>query len=603
MANPSSYPCDCKHLGKLSLTYTPSGATEEGGSHQSTGEHTLMIPESEITWKGSNRMAGTHVLVFKASHCDKPAEKKAHTKKAYRKNLSSVSIELNRLNHNEIATQIAKAKQQSQFQSQATEKTSSQSVSSGDTGKHLNSVKASEMQSSSVASSKCSATRTKSDGSDQTLSTVASVAANSSCTVGQRRVKSKVKREKRDACVMTDITLGTAPIDDLPQTPKIPSVDARPKGKHPSKKASPQSSKSCGLSSPPSTPKEANDKSTSPLILKLSFKNGTGSINGMVLPNGYATAEEMETQEKKSKALASSVGARNEELQHPESLSDDNATTHSINPETGEAISTAEPLPPGSSGEHPLVVSIPRSYYNLSRSSSTSSLASESSLSYRRGPRLPRRSEIQLLLDGDKPPDRRISAQEIPVFIAEDVSNRTTRSSASQSRGPWHTLGSSTRRITPVEHFVYPLPTLAPKKTSTGNPRKRSLSDSDQPSASSPPPAKQPRTEMEVIDKQPNTPKTPPDEEEMRDLELRPQPRCLIQTDDVFCAELAMFDSRGYCLLEDGDYTLLMQKCSKKDEDSGTILTFVPLTWNTVFGNGKKVHTIPGLCLLSFSLG
>lgn len=253
-----------------------------------------------------------------------------------------------------------------------------------------------------------------------------------------------------------------------------------------------------------------------------------------------------------------------------------------------------------------LIVSIPRAYYSKpSRNSSTSSISSEGyrreSSSYRR------RSEIQLLLDGDKPKEHRISATEIPVFTAEDIANRSTRSASTgvPSRSPW--MSTSTRRITPVEHLSYPMPSVVPRRNSaTASPlqenRKRSLSDSDPiPSASSPigPPAKQPRLEVA------ETPVLgqPPERRKVIATQLLPkaEPKraaCLEPGKDeagldpdllqsVFCAELTVFDSRGECLLQEGSYNLLMQRCSAKDGDATGLMTFAPLTWNTIFGAEK----------------
>ena len=59
----------------------------------------------------------------------------------------------------------------------------------------------------------------------------------------------------------------------------------------------------------------------------------------------------------------------------------------------------------------------------------------------------------------------------------------------------------------------------------------------------------------------------------------------LFKPDDVFVSELVVFDSRGDCLLQEGEYSILMQQYSKKEKDeSPRLLTFPPLTWSSVFG-------------------
>jgi hypothetical protein len=71
----------------------------------------------------------------------------------------------------------------------------------------------------------------------------------------------------------------------------------------------------------------------------------------------------------------------------------------------------------------------------------------------------------------------------------------------------------------------------------------------------------------------------------------------LFQPDDVFASELVVFDSRGDCLLQEGEYSILMQRCSKKESarDGPELLTFPPLTWSSVFASGStnsKVCTL-----------
>ena len=525
---------------------------------------------------------GTQMLVFRARCPNRPAtELKKLSKKTYRKN---ISIELNKLNHNDIASQIAKAKQQSHLQSQVS---SSDKPGSGST--------LAQQQQTSILE----------EGSDQ-------MACNSP-GMAQRRAKSKTKKEKRDACVMTDLTFGTSVIENLSPSPLSPDdMKVKQSAKHAGSsrlpKALPQSPTqnfklTSALSSPPPHPKKGfTDKCTSPLIPRLPFKNG---LNRLTIPNGYADVEEIEMplpssnskvpplKLQKSLVETNHFGACNGETET-------NGLCRKLfrkDPDTGEAIPSGEVFRFSKSEESSLIVSIPRAYYKPSRNSSTSSVSSEG----RREAAYRRRSEIQLLLDGDKPKEHRISATEIPVFTAEDVANRSTRSAVTSvpSRGPWMSLGSSTRRITPVEHLSYPMPSFRTSIAEREN-RKRSFSDSDAiPSASSPigPPTKQPRLEVEtpVFGSMPETrsvdetqlpPKEGPNHaylESKRD-EASWDPAL---TQSTFCAELAVFDSRGECLLQEGNYKLLMQRCLRKDRDVPGLMTFAPLTWNTIFGAEK----------------
>lgn len=52
----------------------------------------------------------------------------------------------------------------------------------------------------------------------------------------------------------------------------------------------------------------------------------------------------------------------------------------------------------------------------------------------------------------------------------------------------------------------------------------------------------------------------------------------------VCSAELVVFDSRNKCLLQDGQYELVLQECETPSPAVGS-----PLTWNTVFGGSDQV--------------
>ena len=311
-----------------------------------------------------------------------------------------------------------------------------------------------------------------------------------------------------------------------------------------------------------------------------------------------------------------------------------------------------------------------------------------------------RRSEVQLLLDGDKPPSERLSASEVPIFTAEDVSSRnsrnTGRGSGSGAGGQlsnksW--LDSSTRKITPVDHFDYAFVSLTEKVTgivhsssssgggggagggassgvsnSTASSRKRNISDSDGGgpaattlssgkgggSGSAPPPTKQAKivraNSSSIINVEENSRPDGEDPSSENDAALLSptagsmvtqdtptadisktviasygsnssldsvsdslgaakagnssdggpiDKNSLFHPDDVFASELVVFDSRGDCLLQEGEYSILMQRCSKKESTTGDVpevLTFPPLTWSSVFASGgtnSKVSSVP----------
>lgn len=62
----------------------------------------------------------------------------------------------------------------------------------------------------------------------------------------------------------------------------------------------------------------------------------------------------------------------------------------------------------------------------------------------------------------------------------------------------------------------------------------------------------------------------------------------------VSSAELVVFDSRNKCLLQDGQYELVLQECDTPSSSSmGT-----PLSWNTIFGNNNFVSA----CLVFYYL-
>ena len=605
----TSHPCSYTSLGKFKLQCKESPGPNPTVNEGVPREAGLTIPESQLLWKSKEKsVMGPQMLIFRANRCTREVERTIAKKKS-RKLFPSVAIELNKLNHAEIA----KAKQQVQSQvSSVSENYKPTSRSTGETfsiGTSCPPSRPSFQQSSSqvqpVGGSPVSAEPSPMCNGTHSSPTATALSPG----VAQRRAKTKAKKEKKDVGVMTDLSLGTAVIHNLVPSLKRTSVSplSLQNGKQDQE-----------LSLAPQ--KGFSDKCTSPIFPRLVLKNGLGNINGLCPRNGYPDLGEIELQAAMSKFPSSTQTIRNSRRAQWESTTEDNDAMY---------------------GDEGLIVSIPRSILVPSRSSSMSSVSSDCLGSSRRGLyRGPRRSEIQLLLDGDKPRGQRISAEEIPVFVAEDVSSRTTR----RSKGPWQQ--SSTRKITPVEHFNYPLSPSSPKK-STGDQihlenRKRVLSESD--SLSSPPPSKQPRIEAETLpplqslahtqqlqqmQPLPNlAPKLPQQPLPQQPLPQQPLPQQPLQppiapmttniasstaesdektmqiqtpavedtslleqnnpdhgwTEEVFNAELAVFDSRGSCLLNDGEYSILMQQCPKKEGDSPGLLTFAPLKWNSIFG-------------------
>ena len=491
----------------------------------------------------------------------------------------------------------------------------------------------------------------------------------------------------------------------------------------------------------PSTKKGFTDRCTSPgFPSKLQpFKNG-GGVNGLTF-NGYASPEVLMLragpgayQRKKKKALSLLHRCKDKHLnclvsserngQHRDVL------THK-DPETGEIRQFCE-LQGGAAamcsgggkrGDVPFTISIPRMILspnsqqqsdaenmedldagndatgencerlscddNARKGQKADSLPTQQKNVTSSSSTYKRRSEIQLLLDGDKPPSERISASEVPIFTAEDLSSRNNRttggggavggatSSGSGGGGggsgavvnkSW--LDSSTRKITPVAHFDHSYFSFPHKFTgivsssssnsssnntggvnSAAHSRKRSVSDSDNPiptarspgPVAAPPPPKQQKVNnrsgtvsSSVLEESESCPQggdpllsensngdalpTPAleaahsvnsntplqvasDKPEIGDdcgsldIESLSKFGCtnsdpLFQPEDVFASELVVFDSRGDCLLQEGEYSIMMQRCSKKEgvAETNKVLTFPPLTWSSVFGGHTETR-------------
>lgn len=504
--------------------------------------------------------------------------------------------------------------------------------------------------------------------------------------VVQKKSKVKLKRTKTDASVMTEISFGTGNIPDMYHNPLSPN-DCSTKNNHSSTFISPPQSDHVPYHtqfSQPIAKKGFMHKGTSP---KLLFRNGgfNGILNGYALPEVAAALKARSLPQPKTNGKETDQAILDEQgvCSLVQKKKKKNKCEHVSKKHTSKKRKKLKryknPIGTGKRGTRSFLVSIPRIHCNgqtcvsgagmgCHDTDSTSPLTEESRGGVGRGKSGThrRRSEIQLLFDGDKPPGQRLSKTEIPVFTAEDVSVRSSSScSITGSNSLW--LGSSTRKITPVDHFTYPLPSLSPTRrapslssssSTTGdgnsgthmssqtilphagsNHRKRVSSPSSSSSSSNhnstesasllvfssdqPPPTKQPKVvssnsvrmsngkervpvmevediyesrldvKLEVMEEKCRVPNglvsgaaaaavtasatAPPHEPLMEDNPLG-------QSTTVFSGELVVFDSRGECLIRDGEYSILMQSCSSK-EGLG-LSTFEPLTWDTVFGDG-----------------
>jgi hypothetical protein len=503
----------------------------------------------------------------------------------------------------------------------------------------------------------------------------------------QKKSKSKLKKVKIDAAVMTEISFGTENIPDMCHIPS-PSkcIDYKTKANQSTGSFSAPTDPSF---SPPIAQKGCVHRCTSP---KLQFRNGSfnGVLNGYAVPEVTAALKArrdhrpvIETSPKKNKETAPK-GKEETALK-----SDDDTATNSqeVPPKQQETPTqptptkrcTASPkvhkkgvirkrivrinnkipvkgsssakfqrrkvkIPAGSGkrGMRSFLVSLPRLHYDSKPPSPAAdgNAGAASPRSREEGKTRStmgthkRRSQTELLLDGDNPPGQRLSELGIPVFMAEDVSNRS--SSSNGSHALW--LESSTRKITPVEHFAYPIPTalLSPTKRNSGevngarspfgNHRKRvsEVLEVDSPPPLLLPPIKQlkvasdtssaNRSGLEKAERSSNGiiqedkcgegkcaekcvgmngSEQPSPEHKAVTTPLKPAVTPTKKSEAAppdsmaFSAELVVFDSRGECLVQDGSYSLLMQCCSGKDGLG--LSTFEPLTWESVFGSGNEV--------------
>ena len=508
---------------------------------------------------------------------------------------------------------------------------------------------------------------------------------------------SKVKPQMKDACVMTDITFGSDDISELTpvyqsQIASLSSSEGNRKdlqngsssaavcnGSHSRIKKSGEANRE-SQSRPVSPTHSRQDKCTSPLIPKLMLRNGVLNrfVNGYAAPEITALRENAIRVQTKRKLFLSTKNRRATLKEHRISCPVIRQTSPMVcsAPEDDlirlidkSKVSTFRPsslkrLGSGKQGSHSFLISFPRSHYDNLRNVSfnktaesdshssfsdaqeslqeSGSFSKNSSLgkSVCKNSSQRRRTEIQLLLDGDKPRGQRLSADEIPMIMAEDVSSWSL---TTPEKSSW--LGSSTRKITPVDHFSFPIqrlssgsPSGSSLSGSLSNHRKRAFSeDSENSSITSPPfsipPMKSLRVSSPPLDPIVVNNKHLPlsssslprcnhethrqgSQEKRKEFEIQStindershslQPSSLknnsslkiassfketcLRLDEVFCAELVVFDSRGDCLLKNGEYSILMQKCLKsEDENPKDLLKFEPLSWSSIFGGQDSV--------------
>lgn len=768
MEAPKLCPYSHSSLGKFVLEYQHNGNTSSSklssrrkanstnSSSSSGGRHdlTLSIPESDLTWKGGSRSAGTQMLVFRASQhvpgakndltsVRKRARLPSSSKKPGRK---TVALELNRINPAKFQSQVTPSSTMAAPQSHhdqsvadsyitlnkggrpgVVESQSSRRKSSSSSVENLSGAPSIQkvvhvnghgsLVATNEASVKSSSEINWSDCNHSQEEADSSMESSSEANCGAARTMGLYKKpEMRDIGVMTDL----CGIDSV--------LDLSPVGSNSNHKGS--KNLRLSLQPCPSLKKGCTDRCTSPGFPSKHQPFRNGGVNGFMF-NGYASPDVLTLragpgiyqQNKKKKAL-SLLQNHTGHQQQAEYVLDlernggGEATMTHTDPEMGEIRPRGEfQAVAGDGGELPFKVSIPRNVLNSSSSGDDScnngttikpvataegaaitregleeEIQTSSNDTNKKGSAhssmtgaqpqqqqvkspspYKRRSEVQLLLDGDKPPSERISASEVPIFTAEDVSSRNTRntgrgnnSGGGQLNKSW--LDSSTRKITPVDHFDYAFVSLTEKVTgivhsssssggggsssgvssSIANSRKRNISDSEGTpsttlasgqggsSGAVPPPTKQAkvvRDNSASIDTEENcqldgmepssesgAALTSPTalgsaaqeatgdigkaiagygsnsslESESLGMTAGDGDSCLVDTnslfqpDDVFASELVVFDSRGDCLLKEGEYSILMQRCSKKESvrDVPGLLTFPPLTWSSVFAGG-----------------
>ena len=601
--NKKAFHCSCLSLGKRVIGFDET-SDDDNRSKKTNLYLPLSIPESSLTWKHRLNPGGTQMIVFRASQYVPKAASSTRKCTRWRNRRKNSAQNKKRTSANkDDTTASTKATNASSLTDAATLLRNGTSLVSS----NARSARG-ELQAQQTDVTMCE-------------SVVRSVKSN----------RAKRKPETRDACVMTDLQFGIECINEL--TPLYQSSMQTKSPNDPIKESSSshlQNGNSCHSkpSSPPPNRSRStsphlsrHDKCTSPLVSKLALQNGV--VNGLSM-KGYASPTVA--------AIRKNVRQRKRTKRKPYTrtkTTNSKITAHKIqstpptaHPPTQDDLTRKKlsrkipnKLGSGKHGIRSFLISIPRTHY-IEKPTTTSPqgfLPKSNDEGYKnvvRSPGYRRRTEIQLLLDGDKPRGQRVRADQVPKFVAEDVTSWSTKSSC---------MGSSTRKITPVDHYSCPI--LSPKSNASStspNHRKRSHSEDyfniTSPNQDQQPPQKFSRltspsdsvatTSSTAIDKQANL-LAPTDRDSTADEDCCTDNECTadvdvcIQPNDVFCAELVLFDSRGDCLLGDGEYAVMMQKCLESGEkEAAELLTFEPLTWSSVF-SGKahvSVHCIIIAC-------
>ncbi|CAI8024671.1 Polycomb protein suz12-A [Geodia barretti] len=439
----TSYPCSSISLGKFEVEYTPTENGKVSSSPGSSTSHTLTIPESKLVWRGTkNRATGSLMLVFHArasSAGHVPHQKKSQLLSSggvnHQPQLANVSVEVNRINHSDIA-QLAKARQTSFESSTAVGTSTDKQVR----GPSLQSAGSSPAPSVSIGS------------------------GTGSHTKAQRKTRSSKSKERRDVCIVTDLNLGTGAASACPS--QLSSTNSSTYSHSNSPNPISKDSSATPPSPPSFAPRKGFTETGASLVRKLvvaAAQPPRNGLNGLAFLNGYP-----------------------EDHHHP--TSKESESCHNIKgkptPFDHKALSNCS-----------LTVSIPctASYQNTSLAatsspSTTTDNSTSNNSSHQPSPPPAKRrctipaqkcSEIQPLLEGDKPPDQQISS--FPVFIAEDPgTDRATIQRSEHASCINGACGMIPSREPLAHSTAYPVETVDSWKTLSGGAGvKRSLGESD----------------------------------------------------------------------------------------------------------------------------
>ena len=614
-----SYPCSSISLGKFEVEYTPSKNGKVSTCSSSSSSHTLTIPESKLVWQGTkNRATGSLMLVF---HARPSGAGRGHNQKKppllssgvihhHQSQLANVSVEVNRIHHSDIA-QLARARQTS---------SSANCESTGDSGTGgKSSVKQAMSSSSSSQNSGC--------GECASNTTSLSIGSGSGThPKAQRKTQSSKAKERRDACIMTDLSLGTGAASPCP--PISSSSSSLPNSNIASDQ-SPTPQESSTTARPPSppppflVPKIGFTETGASLVRKLvvaqsGLRNG---LNGLAFLNGYP--ENHHNHQSKEPIPCNGHNGRSSLLDHTTPLSNSSLT-----------------------------VSIPctASYQNGNTLSSTSSSTTTDTHSHSTQQPIPSSAKQRHQTPPRNRPQLHTEPHDQPMSSSDDITgdeDTLVQGTAQQQQSGDLLKMSHTQLDNGAGPHTYS--TTCPDEmvdcrttSGRGGGVKRSLSESDTlvdlDVIAPQPPLKIARlsgstvldeglerdveiengrgwdtseTEMDTdvilaTDPEPETsPKAPSIDHALHNRNSTTPNRIETETstatgtapEGLFSAEVVVFDSRGECLLDEGEYSILMQKCPEKDatgaEGPPRLFTFSPLSWTSVFGANDQVYTVP----------